>query len=274
MRRCRRRSAPSRGSSRPPPCSSVRRRSRDASSTCARRTTSGRFVQLVSGRLPTTCVPSHCEVLRLKGKGPIPSTKALHLIEVGRAVLKPGASIAPFVLPTPPTEQVARAVRYHTPQPSPVVIANGVAGLSATTELQTFYRSYAWLLPLGRGDLHPWDVNAFTDEVRRLTAEIESSSDEFQVIAPTDQLAAATASSRGRVSPPAPPRRRRRRSAPRVHDPGRRRAPPRRDRRPAAPDLVRRAPLAGGAAHARRVVRTRRGGHRWPAGCSAARSPR
>ncbi len=157
----------------------------------------GRFVRLVSGRLPTTCVPSHCEVLRLKGKGPIPSTKALHLIEVGRAVLKPGASIAPFVLPTPPTEQVARAVRYHTPQPSPVVIANGVAGLSATPELQTFYRSYAWLLPLGSGDLHPWDIDAFTGQVRRLTSEIESSSDEFQVTAPTDQLAAATASSRG-----------------------------------------------------------------------------
>ena len=156
----------------------------------------GRFVRLVSGRLPTTCVPSHCEVLRLKGKGPIPSTKALHLIEVGRAVLKPGAAIGPFVSPTPPTEQVARAIRYHTPQPSPVVIANGVAGLSATTELQTFYRSYAWFLPLGRGDLHPWDVNAFTEKVRRLTAEIESSSDEFQVVAPTDQLAAATASSR------------------------------------------------------------------------------
>ena len=156
----------------------------------------GRFVRLTSGRLPAVCVPSHCEVLRLKGKGPIPSTPALHLIEVGRAVLKPGASIAPFVLPTPPTEQVARAIRYHTPQPSPVVIANGVAGLSGTTELETFYRSYAWILPLGRGDVHPWDVNAFTDKVRRLTAELESNSDEFEVVAPTEQLAAATASSR------------------------------------------------------------------------------
>ncbi len=155
----------------------------------------GRYVRLVSGRLPTVCVPSHCEVLRLKGKGPIPSTKALHLIEVGRAVLKPDAAIASFVLPTPPTEQVARAVRYHTPQPSPVVIANGVAGLSGTTELQTFYRSYAWLLPLGPGDVHPWDVDAFTRKVQRLTAEIEASSDEFQVVAPTDSLAAAAGSS-------------------------------------------------------------------------------
>jgi hypothetical protein len=156
----------------------------------------GRYVRLVSGRLPSVCVPSHCEVLRLKGKGPIPSTRALHLIEVGRAVLKPGAPFAPFVLPTPPTEQVARAVRYHTPQPSPVVIANGVPGLSATTELQTFYRSYAWFVPLGRGDVHPWAINAFTSKVQRLTAEIETSSDEFQVVAPTDALVAAADSSR------------------------------------------------------------------------------
>ena len=155
----------------------------------------GRYVRLVSGRLPSVCVPAHCEVLRLKGKGPIPSTKALHLIEVGRAVLKPDAPFGPFVLPTPPTEQVARAVRYHTPQPSPVVIANGVAGLSATKELQTFYRSYAWLLPIRRGDLHPWDVNAFTAKVHRLTAQIESRSDEFQVVAPTEALAAASSSS-------------------------------------------------------------------------------
>jgi len=48
----------------------------------------GRYVDVVSGRLPTTCVPAHCEVLRLQGEGPIPSTKALNLIEVGRATVK------------------------------------------------------------------------------------------------------------------------------------------------------------------------------------------
>ena len=103
----------------------------------------GRWVHLVSGRLPKRCVPSHCEVLRLEGRGPIPSTRYLRLVEVGRATLDADAPFAPFVLPAPPTEMVARAVRYHTPQPSPIVIANGVAGLSRTTELETFYRSYA-----------------------------------------------------------------------------------------------------------------------------------
>ncbi len=103
-------------------------------------------------------MPSHCEVLRLEGAGPIPSTKYLNLIEVGRATLKPDAPFAGFVLPAPPTEMVARAVRYHTPQPSPVVIANGVAGLSRTPELETFYRAYGWFLPVGNGEVHPWTV--------------------------------------------------------------------------------------------------------------------
>jgi hypothetical protein len=156
----------------------------------------GRWVNLVSGRLPAVCVPSHCEVLRLEGRGPIPSTKVLRLIEVGRAVLKPGTPFAPFVLPAPPTEMVARAVRYHTPQPSPVVIANGVAGLSQTPELETFYRSYAWFLPIKGGDVHPWAIAAFQSRVQRLTSQIEASSDGFQVTAPTDALTNAASYSR------------------------------------------------------------------------------
>jgi hypothetical protein len=155
-----------------------------------------RFVDVVSGRLPRTCVPSHCEVVRLQGAGPIPATKALDLIEVGRARVKSGAAIAPFVLPAPTTEMVAHAVRYHTPQPSPIVLANGVAGLSHNKELETFYRSYAWFVPIGSGDIHPWAIDDFQSRVQRVTSEIEASSDEFQVTAPTDALTAAAGSSR------------------------------------------------------------------------------
>lgn len=156
----------------------------------------GRYVDLVSGRLPTRCVPAHCEVLRLKGAGPIPSTSRLKLIEVGRATLKPGAPFAAFVLPTPPTEQVARAVRYHTPQPSPTVIANGVAALSRTPELETFYRAYGWFLPVGNGEVHPWAVSSFERKVRRVSSTLEASSDQFQVTAPGETLAAAASTSR------------------------------------------------------------------------------
>jgi hypothetical protein len=156
----------------------------------------GRWVKLVSGRLPAPCRPSHCEVLRLKGRGPIPSTNALRLIEVGRAVLKPDAPFAPFVLPAPRTEMVARAVRYHTPPPSPVVIANGVAGLSHNTELETFYRSYGWFVPLRAVEVHPWSVGAFGRRVQLLASEIEARSDQFQVTAPSDTLAAAATGSK------------------------------------------------------------------------------
>ncbi len=155
----------------------------------------GRWVRLISGRLPTRCVPTHCEVLRLKGKGPIPSTPYLRLIEVGRAELKPDAPFAPFVLPTPKNVNVARAIRYHTPQPSPVVIANGVDGLSRTKELETFFRSYGWFVPVAKADVHPWSIGAFSNRVARLSAVIESHSDQFSVTAPTQQLADAASSS-------------------------------------------------------------------------------
>jgi hypothetical protein len=155
-----------------------------------------RWVNLVSGRLPAVCRPSHCEVLRLGGRGPIPSTKVLRLIEVGRATLKPGTPFASFVVPAPSTAMIARAVRYHTPQPSPVVIANGIAGMSQTPELETFYRSYAWFLPIRSGDVHPWTIGAFQSRVQRLTAQIVARSDSFEVTAPTEALTNAAASSR------------------------------------------------------------------------------
>ena len=156
----------------------------------------GRYVQLLSGRLPALCVPAHCEVLRLQGTGPIPSTKALHLIEVGRATLKPDTPFASFVLPAPHTEEVARAVRYHTPQPSPIVLANGVNGLSQTKELETFYRSYAWFAPIAGGDVHPWSVGAFARKVQRLSAQVDARSYAFQVTAPTEALATASGASK------------------------------------------------------------------------------
>ena len=156
----------------------------------------GRYVRLLSGRLPTRCIPSHCEVLRLQGKGPIPSTKALNLIEVGKAVLKPDAPFGPFVLPAPHTVEVAQAVNYHTPQPSPIVIANGVEGMSDNQELATFGRAYAWFVPVGGGDVHPWAVGAFSRKVARLTAQVGASSDAFAVSAPTEQLGAAATTAR------------------------------------------------------------------------------
>ncbi|HEX5450275.1 MAG TPA: FtsX-like permease family protein [Gaiellaceae bacterium] len=148
-----------------------------------------RYVTLTSGRLPKVCVPTHCEVLRLAGVGPVPSTKYLRLIQVGSAKLKPDTPFAWFVLPAPQTQQVARAVNYHTPQPSPVLIANGVNGLSHTKELETFGRVYTWNVL--DDQVHPWDVGAYAKSIDQLTATIDAQSDQFQVTAPTTQLQTA-----------------------------------------------------------------------------------
>jgi hypothetical protein len=154
-----------------------------------------RWVRLQSGRLPRPCVPAHCEALRIEGGGPIPSKPTLRLIEVGRAKVKRDAPFAQFIAPVR-TEQVARAVRYHTPQPAPVMLAEGVDGLSRTSELATFFRSYAWFVPIEGGDVHPWSIGAFRRSVDRLRAAMGARSDRYQVTAPTDDLAEAVSSSR------------------------------------------------------------------------------
>jgi hypothetical protein len=154
-----------------------------------------RFVRLRSGRLPRTCVPSHCEVLRLQGRGPVPSKPTLRLIQVGTATLRRDAPFASWIQPVQ-SEQVARAVRYHTPQPSPVLLADGVDGLSRTSELSSFFRSYAWFVPVQQGDVHPWSVAAYARSIDRLRAALAARSDSFQVSGPTDALTAAVSSSR------------------------------------------------------------------------------
>jgi hypothetical protein len=155
----------------------------------------GRFVRLRSGRLPHTCVPSYCEVVRLEGRGPVPSKPTLRLIQVGTVTLRRDAPFASWIQPVQ-TEQVARAVRYHTPQPSPVLLADSVDGLSRTSELSSFFRSYAWFVPVKQGDVHPWSVAEYAGSIDRLRADLAAQSDSFQVTGPTDSLTAAVSSSR------------------------------------------------------------------------------
>lgn len=156
-------------------------------------------VHLISGRLPTTCTETRCEVLRIIGPGiapgPIPSKTTLRLIEVGRARLDRSAPFADYIQPET-TGIVTAATQYHRPQASPVVLADGVQGLSRMAELSTFFRSYAWFVPMRNADVHPWSVNTYRAQVEELRAKLGATSDRFQVTAPTDKLTAALASSR------------------------------------------------------------------------------
>ena len=154
-----------------------------------------RFVTLRSGRLPRTCEPSRCEVLRLAGAGPIPSKPTIRLVQVGTATLKPDAPFASFIEPQY-TGIATSAVSYHRPTPAPVVLAEGVDGLSRTPELSTFFRSYGWFVPLRPGDVHPWSVGAYTHTVEEVRATLAAKSSSFETTAPTDDLTAAVAASR------------------------------------------------------------------------------
>ncbi len=153
------------------------------------------YVHLEAGRLPKPCVPSHCEVLRIAGVGPVPSKSTIRLIQVGRATLDPDAPFKPFIQPAE-TGIVSAAVQYHTAQPSPVLLADGVDGLSRTSELATFFRAYAWFLPVEAGDVHPWSVGSYARSVDRLRAQMSADSGQYEVTAPTDELTAAVTSSR------------------------------------------------------------------------------
>ena len=159
----------------------------------------GRWVNLRSGRLPRTCVPSkRCEVIRVLGTGPVPSTPDLRLVQVGTATLRPDAPFASFIKRAENGGVIREAVAYHRPPQPPMLLAEGVAALSRTKELETFYRSYAWLVPIGPGDVHPWAIDRFAADVARIRSEITARSDSFEVVAPTEEL--RTASGAGKAS--------------------------------------------------------------------------
>jgi hypothetical protein len=152
----------------------------------------GRWVRLTSGRLPRTCVPTRrCEVLRILGKGPVPTTPDMRLVQVGTATLRRDAPFASFIQRANDTAAIREAVAYHAPPQPPLLIAEGVRALSTTPELATFFRSYAWLLPIAPGDVHPWAIDDFARRVERLRSSVSEHSDSFQVTAPTVELHAA-----------------------------------------------------------------------------------
>ena len=106
------------------------------------------YVLLESGRLPRTCRPERCEVLRLRGTGPIPNGPGLRLVQVGRAALRSRLLFGDFIAPTDNAldqaelaPAIRRAVGYHRPTPPPLFIAEGVAGAVASPQLQRTYRS-------------------------------------------------------------------------------------------------------------------------------------
>ena len=153
------------------------------------------WVTLRSGRLPSRCVPEHCEVVRLRGAGRIPNVEGLRLVQVGTAVLRSPVLFGDFIAPAENEQDRAsqspvfrHAFGYHRPPPAPLVLADGVDGLVRSPEVQGVYRSYSWVVPLEPGAVRSWDVDHFTGDIARARSDLQSSSISFDVTAPVEPL--------------------------------------------------------------------------------------
>ncbi|MGH3016404.1 MAG: hypothetical protein ACRDNN_15790, partial [Gaiellaceae bacterium] len=155
----------------------------------------GDWVTLRSGRLPRTCEPERCEVVRLRGEGGIPNVPGLRLVEVGEATLSSPVLFGDFLAPTENDKSrvalspVYRdAIAYHRPPPAPLVLAEGVEGLVRSPELQSAYRSYSWVLPLESGTVRAWEIDRLAGDVARARSRLQSLSIAFDLTAPVEEL--------------------------------------------------------------------------------------
>jgi hypothetical protein len=156
------------------------------------------WVTLRSGRLPQTCEPDLCEVVRLRGAGSIPDVPGLRLVEVGTAVVSSPVLFGDFVAPVENersraalSPQLSDASRYHRPEPPPLVLAEGIAGLTSSPELDNVYRSYAWVAPLEHGTVRAWEIDRFGGDAARARSQLQTASSSFELTAPVEELRAA-----------------------------------------------------------------------------------
>ncbi|MGB2952883.1 MAG: hypothetical protein WBB74_05765, partial [Gaiellaceae bacterium] len=159
-----------------------------------------RWVRLSSGRLPHPCRPARCEVVQLAGTGPLPSVPGLRLARVGHGVLTSRVPLGSFLSAASSSSVLGSALAYHRGANPPFLVAEGVAGLGSAPALVDAYRTYAWVLPLAAGSVHPWSVDGFAATTDRARARLASDSDLFELTAPVDELQAAqqTAQTAGR----------------------------------------------------------------------------
>jgi hypothetical protein len=158
-------------------------------------------VLLRSGRLPQTCRPERCEVLRLRGVGRLPDVPGLRVVQVGTGTLRSRQLFGDFLTPTDNAladaelaPSLARSDRYHRPSPGPLVVADGVAGLVASRVLARSYRSYSWVVPLGDGSPRLWEIGGLAGGGDRARAELQTSSISWSLSLPAQELAAAKSS--------------------------------------------------------------------------------
>jgi hypothetical protein len=152
-------------------------------------------VILRSGRMPRTCTPARCEVLRLRGRGTLPNTPGLRLVEVGTGTLRSRQLFGDFLRSTdaatadatiPP--ELGETSEYHRPAPAPLVVAEGRAALENAVPLARTYRTYSWVWPVAPGRPRLWDVDELVEHTERARVELAERSTSFAVDAPVEEL--------------------------------------------------------------------------------------
>ena len=155
-----------------------------------------RWIELESGRLPRRCTPARCEVVELRGGGRLPNAPGLRLVRVGRGDFRSttlfGDAIAPAGSASSEaarTDAYRRSSRYHLPAPPPLVLAEGVAALTGSPVLQSKFRTFGWVVPIERGDVHSWSATALARSIDRTRSQLEAQSAAgYELRAPLDEL--------------------------------------------------------------------------------------
>ena len=137
----------------------------------------GRAIALRSGRLPSSCAPRRCEVVAI-GKR---ASGAPGFAVTGRGSLR-SDPVGSFF------QGVARGGRLR--------LAADVLDLTRLPPLRDSFRTYGWVAPLGPHDIRGWDVDGFRARINSASTELEASSPNFSLTAPTVALADAGAKSR------------------------------------------------------------------------------
>ncbi len=150
-----------------------------------------RWIRLRSGRLPRPCTRARCEVVQLAGTGRLPRAPGLRLVRVGTGSMISKAPFGELVSSETSTSILSYSQKYHRPAAPPFVLAEGVGALASVPYLADDYRSYAWLVPLGLGAVHPWNLDSFTSDVTAARSTLAARSQLFSLTAPDEQLAAA-----------------------------------------------------------------------------------
>jgi hypothetical protein len=139
----------------------------------------GRWVRLRTGRLPRSCTPSRCEVLQAGGT-PVTTMAepGLRLVVVGRTEGALPVTLAPLT----------RSSHQAKGGPPPVLLAGGLAQLSALPVFSAVYRAYGWTTPIDPRGLHDWDISGLLDREAAAARRVRLLGTPFGLTGPTNTL--------------------------------------------------------------------------------------